>query len=43
VTGKDARAAVEAVLEGRQLSPNQRPAVGCGIKWRKGDELAYVK
>ena len=36
VTGRDLRAAVKAVAEGRQPSPDQKPAVGCGIKWRKG-------
>lgn len=34
VTGKDLRAALEAVLEGRGVNPDQRPSVGCSIKWR---------
>ncbi len=34
VTAADVRAAVDAVLAGRQVDPNQRPSIGCGIKWR---------
>jgi hypothetical protein len=34
VTGKDLRAAIHAVAEGRAPSPDQKPSVGCGIKWR---------
>jgi peroxiredoxin len=38
VTGRDLRAAIEAVLAGRPVSEDQRPSVGCGIKWREGNE-----
>jgi peroxiredoxin len=34
VTGHDLRAAIEAVLAGRQVNPVQRPSIGCNIKWR---------
>lgn len=34
VTGQDLRAAIEAVLSGRAISPNQIPSLGCNIKWR---------
>ncbi len=34
VTGRDLRAAIEAVAEGRAPSPDQRPSVGCNIKWK---------
>jgi thiol-disulfide isomerase/thioredoxin len=34
VTGTDLRAAVNAVLEGKSVSENQRPSLGCNIKWR---------
>lgn len=34
VTGADVRAAVDAVLAGQPVNPNQRPSIGCGIKWR---------
>ena len=33
VTGKDLRAAIEAVLADRPVDPNQKPSVGCNIKW----------
>jgi peroxiredoxin len=36
VTGADLRAAVDAVLAGRPVSPDQRPSVGCSIKWKSG-------
>ena len=41
VTGKDLRAAVEAVLKGTQPSPNQAPSMGCNIKWKSGNEPKY--
>ena len=34
VTGKDARAAIDALLAGAQPSPLQQPSIGCNIKWR---------
>ena len=34
VTGADLRAAIEAVLAGRPVSGEQRPSIGCNIKWR---------
>jgi peroxiredoxin len=33
-TGKDLRAAIDALLEGRAVSSSQKPGVGCSIKWR---------
>jgi peroxiredoxin len=38
VTGKDLRAAIDAVLAGRPVSPHQRPSIGCNIKWKPGNE-----
>lgn len=38
VTGADLRAAIDAVLSGRPVSDDQRPSVGCSIKWRPGNE-----
>ena len=35
VTGKDLRAALEAVLSGRKISENQIPSIGCNIKWKQ--------
>ena len=34
VTGRDLRAALDAVLAGRPVDPIQRPSVGCNIKWK---------
>src|ERR1700753_220388 len=34
VTGKDLRAAMDAVIAGKRPDPNQRFAVGCNIKWK---------
>ena len=41
VTGKDLRAALDAVLAGRPVDPNQKPSMGCNIKWRPGNEPDY--
>jgi peroxiredoxin len=38
VTGEDLRAAIDAVLDGRPVPEDQRPSVGCSIKWRPGNE-----
>lgn len=35
VTGSDLRAALDAVLAGRAIDPQQRPSLGCNIKWKK--------
>jgi peroxiredoxin len=43
VTGKDLRAAIDCVLEGKPVGPDQRPATGCNIKWRPGNEPPYFK
>jgi peroxiredoxin len=34
VTGKDLRAALDAVIAGQPVNPDQRPSVGCNIKWK---------
>jgi len=41
VTGKDLRAALDAVLAGKPVSPNQKPSIGCNIKWKPGNEPEY--
>ena len=38
VTGKDLRAAVDAVLAGEPVTDDQWPSVGCNIKWKPGNE-----
>jgi peroxiredoxin len=43
VTGRDLRAAVDAVLAGRDPSPDQRPSIGCNIKWKPGNEPDYAR
>jgi peroxiredoxin len=41
VTGKDLMAAIDALLAGKPVSPDQRPSMGCNIKWLKGGEPDY--
>jgi peroxiredoxin len=41
VTGADLRAAVEAVLAGRPVSADQKPSLGCNIKWKPGNAPDY--
>jgi peroxiredoxin len=38
VTGRDLRAAIDAVLAGLPVDEEQIPSVGCGIKWKPGNE-----
>lgn len=41
ITGVDLRAALDAVLEGRPLPDDQKPSLGCNIKWKAGNEPDY--
>jgi peroxiredoxin len=41
VTGADLRAAVDALLGGRAPRSEQKPSMGCNIKWKRGNEPAY--
>ena len=41
ITGADLRAALEAVLTGHPVSKNQRPSIGCNIKWKSGNAPDY--
>lgn len=41
VTGVDLRAALEAVLAGEAVSDEQRPSLGCNIKWKPGNAPDY--
>lgn len=41
VTGRDVRAALDAVLAGRPVPAEQIPSVGCNIKWKPGKEPEY--
>jgi peroxiredoxin len=40
ITGSELRTAAEAVLAGRQPAADQKPSIGCGIKWRPGNAPA---
>jgi len=35
VTGNDVRVALDAVLSGTSISPDQQPGIGCNIKWKQ--------
>lgn len=37
VSGSDVRAAVEALLAGGVPNPEQKPSIGCNIKWKPGN------
>ena len=41
VTGKDLRAALDSILAGEPVTPNQKPSIGCSIKWKRGNEPEY--
>lgn len=41
VTGKDLRAAMDAVLADERVNPDQRASIGCNIKWKSGNEPVY--
>ncbi len=41
VTGEDMRAAADAVLAGQTPDEDQKPSLGCNIKWKPGNEPEY--
>ena len=41
VTGEDLRAAIDAALEGKPPLAEQKPSLGCNIKWKPGNEPEY--
>ena len=41
VTGRDLRAALDAVLSDAPVSEDQRASLGCNIKWKAGNEPEY--
>ncbi len=41
VTGRDLRAAVDALLAGKPIAPDQKASLGCNIKWKPGNEPDY--
>jgi peroxiredoxin len=42
VTGADLRAAADTVLAGGVPSTEQRPSIGCNIKWKAGNAPTYA-
>lgn len=41
VTGEDMRRAADALLAGHPIPTEQKPSLGCNIKWKPGNEPAY--
>jgi peroxiredoxin len=41
VTGRDLRAAADAVLSGLPVPANQKSSIGCNIKWKRGNAPEY--
>ena len=41
ITGKDLKAAIEEVLRDRKVDTQQKPSIGCNIKWKAGNEPPY--
>ncbi len=41
LSGQDLRAALDAVLAGQPVSSDQKPSIGCNIKWKAGGEPNY--
>ena len=43
VTGSDLSAAADAILEGTPVAQEQKPSIGCNIKWKPGREPDYFE
>jgi peroxiredoxin len=43
VTGVDLIRAMDSVLAGRDISIDQKPSMGCNIKWKQGNEPEYAR
>lgn len=41
VTGADLKAACDAVLSGKPVTEDQKPSIGCNIKWKAGSAPDY--
>ena len=41
ITGADLSAAVDALLQGQPPLSDQKPSMGCNIKWKPGNEPAF--
>lgn len=42
VTGSDLRTALQALLAGHPVNRNQKPSIGCSIKWKPGNAPPYA-
>ncbi len=40
-TGEDLRSAIDAILNDQPLSADQKPSLGCNIKWKPGNAPVY--
>ncbi|UCC22241.1 MAG: thioredoxin family protein [Planctomycetota bacterium] len=43
VTGADLRAALDCILEEKGVLAEQKPSIGCNIKWKQGNEPEYAQ
>ena len=41
VTGKDLRDAIDTILADKAITSEQKPSIGCNIKWKPGNEPSY--
>ena len=41
ITGEDLKAACDAVLAGSEVPTDQKPSIGCNIKWKEGEAPEY--
>lgn len=41
VTGRDVRATLDSLLAGKAVAAQQKPSIGCNIKWKPGNEPDY--
>ena len=41
VTGEELRTAIDTVLAGKPVTGEQKPSIGCNIKWKPGNEPSY--
>jgi thiol-disulfide isomerase/thioredoxin len=41
INGRDLRDALDAVLANQPVNPDQKPSLGCNIKWKAGNEPNY--
>lgn len=39
LSGNDLRGAIDGVIYNRVINPNQKPSIGCGIKWKRENKL----